>query len=185
MSQVRGLPLETEAASSPELGLQEGQVGGLQACAPVLPLNRSMSTYLTRQWCRTGRAVQGAPRTPTPRQPGAPSDTGCAHTPSTPHQHLPHSRGCGMGNCTPPPAPGQAHGWTQALRTQAHQKPRATRAEEQPHSRSSPHVRRDLGEPGKASSWASAYCANSPGSSHRTLSAESPETAQPGHLQPT
>ena len=39
-----------------------------------------------------------------------------------------------MGNCTRPPAPAQAHGWTQALRTQAHQKPRATRAEEQPHS---------------------------------------------------
>lgn len=29
---------------------------------------------------------QGVSNPPTPRQPGAPSDTGCAHAPSTPHQ---------------------------------------------------------------------------------------------------
>lgn len=43
---------------------------------------------------------------PTPRQPGAPSDTGCAHDLSTPHQHLPHGHGCGTGTWTRPLTPG-------------------------------------------------------------------------------
>lgn len=149
MSQVGGLPLETEAASSPELGLQEGQVGGLQACAPVLPLNRSTTTYLTRRWCRTGRAVREQP-VPHPQVAGSPIRHRLCphpvHSASAPAAQPGLRWATGLG----PQPRGQAHGWTKALRTQAHQKPRATRAEEQPHSRSSPHVLRDLGEPGES-----------------------------------
>lgn len=92
---------------------------------------------------------QKASSPPTPMEPGAPSDTSCAHALSTPHQHLLHSQDCRTGTWTRPRPREQAHGWTKVLRTQAHQKPRATRAEKQPHSRSSPHVLRDIGEPGE------------------------------------
>lgn len=184
MSQVRGLPLETEAASSPELGLQEGQIGGLQACAPVLPLNRSMTTYLTRRWCRTGREVQGAPHPPTPTARSPIRHWLCPHPI---HTTLAPATQPGLqdGQLYSAPSPGAGAWLDPGSQDPSSPETKSYQSGGAASLRSSPHVRRDVGEPGKASSWASASCANSPGSSHRTLSAESPETAQPGHLQPT